>query len=134
MTAANEFVPPTGTVVLLSADETGASGTASNLAAKSYNLAANTYSLIIIRAEVGLSTAVNAENNVRFEVKVGGVIKTSTRLWFPATGASDRFQVTGPLTWSESIQVATVISIGVTVVTGVGFWFIENLYVYGVLA
>jgi hypothetical protein len=122
----------TGIVVLINADETDVSGTATNASAKSYALGVNTYGRIIVEAEIGLVGAANEADQVTFEIFYGDTSKKSVSLQQAATGTGDLFQLSGVIKYSESFQAGGTIKIAVTVNAGLGTWYVKSLRIYGV--
>lgn len=123
--------PASGTVMLLSANETPVSGS-TNTTAFSYTLAANAYSKIIIESECGLFTNANTNATVTFNIVVGGVNKRSKIVRLDATGTSDQHDVGRNLKYSEAIAAGATITITTTSSSG-GTWTVDSLRVYGVI-
>lgn len=120
-------------VILINADETDVSGTASSGAAKTYPLSANVFSRIVIEAEVALTGQANREDEVTFAIKIDGVVKESVPLRQDATGQGDFWQLGTQLKWSGQQQAAATIDISATVNEGAGTWTVKSLRVYGVI-
>lgn len=123
---------PTGTVILLSASENIVSGTANNASVKTYTLAANTYSSILIETEVGFRSNANANGIVTFNIVVGGVTKRTHNIEFDATGTGDQFESGRSLKYSEAITAGATITITTTGVAN-GTWEVDSLRVYGIV-
>ena len=123
--------PPAGTVILLSADETVVSGI-TNTTVKSYTLAANSYSSILIETECGFRSNANSNGIVTFNIIVGGVTKRSHNLEFDATGTGDQFEAGRSLKYSEPITGGATIEITTTGRAN-GTWEVDSLRVYGIV-
>jgi hypothetical protein len=123
--------PPAGTMVLIDASENIVSGT-TNTTAKTYTLASNTYSSILIETEVGFRSNANTNGIVTFNIIVGGVTKRSHNIEFDATGAGDQFESGRPLKYSEAITAGATITI-TTTGTANGTWEVDSLRVYGIV-
>jgi hypothetical protein len=123
--------PPAGTMVLINASENIVSGT-TNTTAKTYTLASNTYSSIVIETEVSFRSNANTNGIVTFNIVVGGVTKRSHNIEFDATGAGDQFESGRPLKYSEAITAGATITI-TTTGTANGTWEVDSLRVYGIV-
>jgi hypothetical protein len=123
--------PPAGTMVLINASENIVSGT-TNTTAKTYTLASNTYSSIVIETEVGFRSNANTNGIVTFNIVVGGVTKRSHNIEFDATGAGDQFESGRSLKYSEAITAGATITI-TTTGTANGTWEVDSLRVYGIV-
>jgi hypothetical protein len=130
-TGTSGISPATGTVILLSANETPVSNT-TNTTAFTYVLASNVYSRIIIETECGLLTNINTDATATFNILVGAVNKRSRNITIDATGAGDQHEVGRVLKYSEAITAGGTITITTTGVVG-GTWTIDSLRVYGVI-
>jgi hypothetical protein len=123
--------PPAGTMILLSTNETTQTGT-TNTTVKSYTLASNSYSSILIETECGFRSNANANGIVTFNIVVGGVTKRSHNIEFDATGAGDQFESGRSLKYSEAITGGATITV-TTTGTANGTWEIDSLRVYGMI-
>jgi hypothetical protein len=123
--------PPAGTMILIDANETTQSGT-TNTTVKSYTLAANTYSSILIETECGFRSNINTNGIVTFNIVVGGVTKRTHSLEFDATGAGDQFESGRSLKYSEAITGGATITV-TTTGTANGTWEVDSLRVYGMI-
>jgi hypothetical protein len=122
--------PPAGTVILINANETGQTGT-TNTTVKSYTLASNSYTSILIEAEVGFRSNANTNGIVTFNLVVGGVTKRSHQIEFDATGTGDQFESGRSLKYSEAITAGATITL-TTTGTANGTWESDSLRVYGI--
>jgi len=125
--------PVAGTVILIDANETDTTGTTTNATAKTYSLASNTYSRIIIEAEVSLRTQANTNSDVTFALLEGATPRRTLLLEGDATGAGDQFSMGGVLKWSGAITAGATITISATVNAGAGTWNVNSLRVYGII-
>jgi hypothetical protein len=123
--------PPAGTVILINADETIVTNTI-NATAKTYTLASNTYSRILIETEVGFRSNANTNGIVTFNVVVGGVVKRTHNIEFDATGAGDQFESGRSLKYSEAITAGATITV-TTTGTANGTWEVDSLRVFGII-
>jgi hypothetical protein len=123
--------PPAGTTILLSADETIVTNTI-NTTAKTYVLAANTYSRILIETECGFRSNANTNGIVTFNIIVGGVTKRTHQIEFDATGTGDQFESGRTLKFSEPITAGATITVTTTAVAN-GTWEVDSLRVYGII-
>ena len=122
--------PVSGTIVLIYTDETETTGTTATTA-KTYTLAANTYSKIMIEAEIEFINNANTNGNANFNILVGGVTKRTLTLSGDATGTGDQFQSGGTCKYSEAITGGAVIDVTTTTVANAS-WVVFSLRVYGV--
>lgn len=122
--------PVSGTIVLINTDETETTGTTATTA-KTYTLASNTYSRIMIEAEVEFVNNANLNGNANFNIVVSGVTKRTLTLSGDATGTGDQFQSGGTAKYSEAITAGAVIDITTTTVANCS-WTVFALRIYGV--
>ena len=126
---------PSGTLVLLSADETeGAGGSTEQV--KTYALAVNTWARIIVEFEWELIGAANAmwEWTLAIEIPQGSVVHDSN-IRGSATGTGDVFSQAGSYKGSAVRQAAATLRVRMTPVTAGGATArILSMRVYGVLA
>jgi hypothetical protein len=122
---------PSGTVIQLYEDQTEDIGT-TNTTVKSYTLAANIYSTIIIETETEFRNNANTNGIVTFNIVVGGVNKRAHNIESDATGPGDQQTMGRTLKYSEAITGGDTITITTTGTTG-GTWTVNSLRVYGVL-
>jgi hypothetical protein len=123
-----------GTVILIDAQETEVTGTATNNTAQTYTLAANSYDRIIVESELEFQSAANAQSTVTFNLVIAGNTRRSVLLDADATGAGDVFGMGGVLKYSEPLTGGGTITVQAVVVAGNGTWTVASLRVYGVLA
>lgn len=124
---------PSGSVILLNADETDASGTTTNASAKTYSLAANTYARIMVEAEISLVGVGNELDQVTFDLKIDGInIDDTVILQQAVTGAGDLWKLAGNVKGSKVQTGAVTVTVSVTVNNGTGTWTVRSLRVYGV--
>jgi hypothetical protein len=123
--------PPAGTTILISASENIVSGT-TNTTAKTYTLASNTYSSILIETEVGFRSNANTNGIVTFNIVVGGVTKRTHNIEFDATGTGDQFESGRTLKYSAAIPAGATITV-TTTGTANGTWEVDSLRVYGIV-
>ena len=124
---------PSGTMVLLYADETDLGLTNSLVGAKNYALASNTYSRIMVESEISFQCQTNTDNWVDFEVQIGATIYRTIPLKQDATGNGDDWKLAGSLKYSGVFTSATNIYINTNVQSGSGTWYIHSLRVYGIV-
>ena len=122
-----------GTLILLNADETSVTGTTDNLTAKTYTVAANSYSKIIVESEITFRSQANVSCDVDFILSVTGVGKRTIKLEGDQTGTGDQFAMGAVLKWSEQLTGGGEVKIGADVIAGAGTWDVESLRVYGVI-
>lgn len=123
---------PSGTIILLDAQETEVTGTTTTTIVKTYTVPANTYTFIMAESECGFISAANASGNVRFELLYGGVIKRNAAIEFDATGAGDQHAAGFTLKYTEAFTGGGVIRVDAQNVAN-GTWAVESLRVYGVI-
>lgn len=125
---------PSGTMVLLYADETDATGTGTVLSVKSYTVPSNTYSLIMTEAEVSFNGAANADNELSYRLMNGTTINREFRLKQDATGSGDTWILGGSLKFSEAMTGGGVVDIDVVGINGSGYtWTIHSFRVFGIV-
>ncbi|VVB92656.1 Uncharacterised protein [uncultured archaeon] len=123
---------PAGTVILLDANETLVTGTATNTEAISYSLSsanASLYSKIIAEAELNVTEANTNPFEWKFDLKDGTTVVDSFNLQAP----KNVFKVAGILKSAFVEKNAQTISVSVTAVTAQGTWGVRSLRVYGVV-
>lgn len=123
--------PPSGTTVLIYADETNSAG-GTAFTVKTYTLAANTYSRIIIESECEIFTNVNLNASVNFAIYVGGTAKRIIENYYAATGAGDFVRSGICAKYSEAITAGAVIELRTESVVNTTF-NVCSLRVYGVI-
>ncbi len=122
------------TTVLINADETDVTGTASNATAKTYMLGTNTFGRIIVEAELAVTGVANSAFDITFTLKIDGTNTDDTiELRAPAAGAGTVFDVSGILKGSKVETAAVTVTVSVTVTTGTATWKVRSLRVYGVI-
>jgi len=123
--------PLSGTVVLINADEVNQNG-GTAFTVKTYTLAANTYSRIIIESECELQTTANANATVNFAIYIGGVVKRIIENNYSATGSGDFVRSGIAIKYSEAITAGAVIDLRTESVTNCTF-NVNSLRIYGVI-
>lgn len=123
--------PLSGTVVLINADEVNQNG-GTAFTVKTYTLAANTYSRIIIESECELQTNQNLNATVNFAIYVGGVVKRIIENNYSATGSGDFVRSGIAIKYSEAITAGAVIDLRTESVTNCTF-NVNSLRIYGVI-
>jgi hypothetical protein len=123
--------PASGTVVLLYTDEVNSPG-GTPFTVKTYTLAANTYSRIIIESECEYRQGVNLNSTVDFAIYVGGTVKRIIECVASPTGAGDYIRFGVPIKYSEAITAGAVIELRTENVTNATF-NVCSLRVYGVV-
>jgi len=119
-------------IVLESVSETDVTGTTTNATAKTYALPANSYTRVIVEAEISLVGVAATDNEVKYDLKIDGTnIDDTVSLRQANTGAGDQFKLAGCLKASKVQQGAVTITISVTAVLGAGTWTVRSLRVYG---
>jgi hypothetical protein len=121
---------PAGTMVLIYTQETETSGSTATTA-KTYTLAANTYSKIMVEAEVEFINNANSNGNTSFNIVINSVTKRTLVLSGDATGTGDQFQSGGTAKYSEPLTGGGTISITTTSVANAS-WKVFALRVYGI--
>jgi len=122
--------PPSGTVVLLNADETiGTGGT--NATIKTYVLGSNTYSRIIIESECEFQQNTNLNASCNFCIYVGSTVKRIVECFASATGAGDYMRDGIAAKYSEAITAGATITIRTENTVNATFQ-VNSLRVYGV--
>jgi hypothetical protein len=122
--------PVSGTVVLLTADETIYSG-GTNATAKTYTLSSNTYSRIIIEGECEFQQNVNLNSTTNFVIYVGSTSKRTVECVASATGAGDYMRDGISIKYSEAITAGATIQIRTENVTNASYQ-VNSMRVYGV--
>jgi len=123
--------PLSGTVVLINADEVNQNG-GTAFTVKTYTLAANSYSRIIIESECELQTTANANATVNFAIYIGGVVKRIIENNYSATGSGDFVRSGISIKYSEAITAGAVIDLRTESVTNCTF-NVNSLRIYGVI-
>jgi hypothetical protein len=122
--------PPAGTMVLIYTDEVQTTGNTATTA-KTYTLASNTYSRIMVEAEVEFINNANLNGNASFNIIINTVTKRTLVLSGDATGTGDQFQSGGTAKYSEPLTGGGTISITTTSVANAS-WKVFALRVYGI--
>lgn len=122
---------PAGTVILLDSNETDVSGT-TNSTVKTYVLAANTYSKIIIEGECEFISASNVLSTCDFSIFVGATQKRVIENLNSATGAGDFVRSGISIKYSEAITVGDTITLRTQNVSN-ATWNVCSLRIYGVI-
>ena len=125
---------PSGTMVLLYADEVDATGVGSQLSVKGYMVPANSYSLIMTEAEVSFNGAQNADNEISYRLMNGTTINREFRLKQDATGNGDTWILGGSLKFSEAMTSGGTVDIDVIGINGAGYtWTVHSFRVFGIV-
>ena len=123
------YAAGSGNMVLLYTDETDQTGTgaAPTNPIKSYVVAANTYSKILVEAEVGVDAT--ATGNWQFDLLYAGTVKESSQFKWNITtfGSFGTVKYSEAMTAGGTVQVNSVKS-SVTTLT----WYVRSFRVYGV--
>jgi hypothetical protein len=123
--------PPSGSTVLLYADETNAGG-GTAFTVKTYTLAANTYSRIIVESECEFFSGTNLLSTCDFAVYIGGTVKRIIENVNSATGAGDYIRSGIAIKYSEAVTAGAVIDLRSQNVSNATF-NVCSLRVYGVI-
>lgn len=124
---------PAGTMILLHANESNISGTVGATGARSYSLSANTYSYIIVEAEVALEYSGGTDADWSFVLNYGGTGKETSSLRSKGVNAGDAHKTIGVLKYSEAFTSGGNITLDVNVVSASGTWWVRGFRVYGVI-
>lgn len=125
---------PSGTMVLLYTDETDANGSGTVQGVKGYTVPSNTYSLIMIEAEVSFNGAANADNELAYRLMNGTTILREFRLKQDATGTGDTWILGGSLKYSLAFTGGGLLDVDVVVINGAGFtWTVHSFRVFGII-
>lgn len=124
--------PVPGTVVLLSADETPATGSGSNASVKTYSQAANSYVYIIAESEVTYVGTANTICEITIVITYGASTVQTIALRSDATGAGDLVKIAAPMKYAGNFAAGGTIAIGITAVAGAATYSVRSLRVYGV--
>lgn len=120
-----------GTVVLLSADETQATGTG-NATHKTYVLPSNTYSRIIIESECEFQQNVNVNSACDFAIYIDATLKRTVECRASATGAGDFMRDGISVKYSEAIPSGATITLR-TLNTSNCSYQVNSFRIYGVV-
>lgn len=126
---------PAGAMVLLSADEADASGSATNATAKTYSLGANSYSKIVAEAEVAIVSQSATAVAVTVDLKIDGSnIDDTVTEAHPSGGSGVVWRSAWNVKASKAQTSAATVTVAVTVGTlGTGTWYVRSLRVWGVV-
>ncbi|MFC2152140.1 beta strand repeat-containing protein, partial [Bacteroidota bacterium] len=122
---------PAGTMILLYADETGSNGTVTTADTKTYALAANTYSKIMVEIEVAVDQSSTTAADWTFTIQYGAVSKTAIPLSADGSHAGDSHELLGVVKTSDAQAAGVTISIDVS--GSGGTWYVDGFRVYGVI-
>jgi hypothetical protein len=128
-----EVKAASGIIALINTDETDSSGTTTSTAVKSYAVPANTYSRIMVEAEIGLDHLGNSDSEWNFILVYGGVNKETIPLRFEGSHAGDANKLSGVIKYSEAFAAGGTVQINVSAVTAAGTWYVRSFRVYGVI-
>nr|MDA3807368.1 hypothetical protein [Thiomicrorhabdus sp.] len=131
-TIAYSNLPP-GTMILLYAEEPRSNGIATTADIKTYALAANTFSRIIVEAEIAISQSGTENVDWDFEIEFGAVSKTVIPLRARGNNTNDNHEIFGVIKHSDPQTTAVTISINVSATVEVGTWYVDGFRVYGVI-
>jgi hypothetical protein len=131
-TKIDESMLPTGTMILLHADETGANGIITTADVRTFVLGANNYSRIIVEAEIAINQSAGNPAAWNFTIQYGGTNKTTIPITAQG-GAGDSHDIFGVIKYSEEEKTGLTISIDVNAVTANGTWYVDGFRVYGVI-
>lgn len=123
--------PPSGTTVLLYADETNSAG-GTAFTVKTYTLASNTYSRIIVESECEFFSGTNLLSTCDFAIYIGGTVKRIIENVNSATGAGDYIRSGIAIKYSEAVTAGAVIDLRSQNVSNATF-NVCSLRVYGVI-
>ena len=124
---------PSGTMILLNTDETDYSGAAASAGVVSYVLAANTYSKILVEAEISVAQSGSDDANWSFVMKYGGNAKQTTPLRGQGTFIGGSHSIGAVIKYSESFSAGGTILIDVNALSAKGTWYIRGFRVYGII-
>ncbi len=122
---------PAGTVILIDSNETDVAGV-NNATVKTYVLAANTYSRIIIEGECEFTSGPNVLSTCDFSIFVGATQKRVVENLNSATGAGDFVRSGISIKYSEAITAGATITLRTQNVSNAG-WNVCSLRIYGVI-
>lgn len=120
-----------GTNILILADESDVSGS-TNSTVKTYVLAANTYSRIIIESECEFQSGANVLSTCDFAIYVNGTQKRVVENLNSATGAGDFVRSGIAIKYSEAITAGATITLRTQNVSNAS-WNVCSLRVYGII-
>jgi hypothetical protein len=124
---------PSGSTVLLYADESEATGTSDSSAAKTYTVPANSYSYILAEAEVVVESYDGSQSTATFKCMYNGTQEKTMVLSQKGNGSGDINIAGATLKHSKILQSNSAISIDVSFnSTGNGRWRIKGFRIYGV--
>lgn len=123
--------PPSGTTILIYTDESNSAG-GTSFTVKTYTLAANTYSRIIIESECEFFSGANLFSTCDFAIYIGGTVKRIIENVNSATGSGDYVRSGIAIKYSEAITAGAVIDLRSQNVSNATF-NVCSLRVYGVI-
>ena len=129
--AGNVSTIQSGTVVLINADETDVSNT-TNSTVKSYVLAANTYSRIVIESECEFQSGTNILSTCDFAIYVGATQKRVVENLNSPTGLGDFVRSGIAIKYSEAITAGATITLRTQNVSN-ATWNVCSLRIYGII-
>ncbi|MFA5800838.1 MAG: hypothetical protein WC840_07890, partial [Candidatus Peribacteraceae bacterium] len=124
---------PAGSMILITADETAASGTAAANPIKSFVVPANTYSHIMVESEIGLVHTGTTDGNWNFIIDYGGTVKETIPIRARGNNASDSHSLSGAIKYSEAFTAGGTVKIYNTATTAGGTWSVQSFRVYGII-
>lgn len=122
-----------GTLVLISNSESDVTGTATTASVKNYTVTANTYSQIMVEAEIGLDQSGNNNAEWQFDLLYAGTVKATSNIKLAGNNANDQHKTVGVIKYSEIMTAGGIVKIDVTSVSLNGTWRILSFRVYGVI-
>jgi hypothetical protein len=122
-----------GMLVLLYNSEADVSGTGNSTAVKSYAVPANTYSKIMVEAEIGLVQTGAVDANWNFALNYGGTVKETIPLRVKMNNAAYSGTISGIAKYSEAFAGPGTVQIDVSFTTQNGTWWVRGFRVYGVI-
>ncbi|MBI5700469.1 hypothetical protein HZC34_01315 [Candidatus Saganbacteria bacterium] len=124
---------PAGTIILINTDETDTNGTTATNPIKSYVVAANSYSNILVEAEIGLVQSGNNDGNWNFIIDYAGTAKETIPIRGKGNNAGDSHSLSGSIKYSEALTGGGTVKIYNTATTANGTWHVRSFRVYGII-
>ena len=124
---------PSGTMILLYADEVEDTGVNSTSNVKTYSLASNSYSYILAECEVGFRGGANSTCQMDFTLDIAGTINRTGSIRQPATGSGDYMNQLGNIKLTTTLTAGGTISVSVTEVSNGATFYVYSLRIYGII-